>query len=145
MNLLLSKVSGTSPALLRVEKFIRNIRAVLRYRKVENIICLVLGLCELAAVDGVQDGTGVFERATLATSGGTGTSPAGVEEPSVGVVVLDLVCQHLCVSHWVEGEEGLCEAGREGRLWFCDSLFGTGHLGGVTRNEVVHRLCRVEF
>jgi hypothetical protein len=30
-------------------------------------------------------------------------------------------------------------------LWLGDTLLGTGHLGGITGDEVEHRLCRVEL
>ena len=82
--------------------------------EVEDVVGLVLGLGELAAVDGVEDGTGVLQRATLAASGGASTDPAGVQQPSVGLVLLDLVSEHLGVAHGVQSQERLSEARREG-------------------------------
>ena len=76
----------------------------------------------------------------LATGGSTGTDPAGVEEPGIGAVLLDLLREHLGVAHGVEGEEGLSEARREGSLGLGDTLLSTSHLGGVTGDEVVHGL-----
>lgn len=96
-------------------------------------------------MDGVEDGTSVLERATLATLGVTGTGPTSVEQPGVGLVLLDLVCQHLGVAHGVEGEERLGEAGGESGLGLSDTIFGTGHLGGVTGDEVEHGLGTVEL
>ena len=83
--------------------------------------------------------------AYLAACGGTGTDPAGVEEPGVGAVLLNLLRKHLGVAHWVQGEEGLSEARGEGSLGLGDTLLGTGHLGGVTRDEVVHGLLGAEL
>lgn len=91
-------------------------------------------------MDGVEDGTSVLERATLAAGGGTGTDPTGVEEPGVGLVLLDLVGEHGGVAHGVQGQEGLGEARGEGGLGLGDTILGTGHLGGVTRDEVEHGL-----
>ena len=45
----------------------------------------------------------------------------------------------------MQSEEGLREAGGEGRLGFCDAVFGTGHLGGVARDEVEHGLFGCQF
>lgn len=96
-------------------------------------------------MDGVQDGAGVLEWAALAASGDTGTDPSGVEQPGVGLVSLDLLSEHLGVAHWVESKEGLGEAGREGGLRLSDTLLGSGHLGGVSGDEVEHGLGGVEL
>ena len=96
-------------------------------------------------MDGVEDGAGVLEGAALAALGVAGTDPAGVEEPGVGVVLLDLVGEHAGVAHGVEGEEGLAEAGGEGGLGLGDTVLGTGHLGGVAGDEVEHGLATVEL
>lgn len=91
-------------------------------------------------MDGVEDGTSVLERTTLATGGGTGANPTGVEEPGIGLVLLDLLGEHGGVAHGVQGQEGLGEARGEGGLGLGDTILGTGHLGGVTRDEVEHGL-----
>lgn len=96
-------------------------------------------------MDGVEDSTGVLERASLAALSETGTDPAGVEEPGVGLVRLNLVRQHLSVFHGVESQEGLSEAAREGSLGLSDTVLSTGHLGGVTRDEVEHGLRSVQL
>lgn len=96
-------------------------------------------------MDGVEDGTSVLEGAALAALGETGANPAGVEEPGVGVVVLDLLGEHLGVAHGVESKEGLGEAGGEGSLGLENAVLSTGHLGGVTGDEVEHGLGRVEL
>lgn len=96
-------------------------------------------------MDGVEDGTGVLEGASLAALGETGTDPTGVEEPGVGLVCLNLVGKHLGVLHGVQSKEGLSEAAGEGSLGLGDAVLSTGHLGGVTRDEVEHGLGAVKF
>lgn len=132
--------SGGGPALLGVEELAGDTGAGGGDGQVEGSVGLVLGLGELAVVDGVQNGTGVLERATLAASGGTGANPAGVQEPGVDLVLLDLLGQHVRVAHGVKSQEGLSEARREGSLGLSDTVLSTGHLGGVTGDEVEHGL-----
>lgn len=96
-------------------------------------------------MNGVEDGTGVFEWAALATSGSTSANPASVEKPGVGLVLCDLVCQHPGITHGVQGEEWLRKAGRESRLWFCDAVFGSSHFRRVSRNEVIHGLFSIQL
>jgi len=142
---LLLEVGGTGPALGGVEKLVGNARAGLGDGEVEGLVDLVLLVGELAGVDGVEDGASVLERATLAVVLDTGTGPAGVEEPGVGVVRCNLLRKHGGVLHGVEGQEGLGEARGESSLGLGDTLFGTRHLGGVTRDEVVHGLLGAEL
>jgi len=143
-NLLL-EVRGTGPALGGVEELVGNTGAGLGDREVEGLVDLVLLVGKLTGVDGVEDGASVLERATLAVVLDTSTGPAGVEEPGVGVVRCDLLRKHGGVLHGVESQEGLGEARGEGCLGLGDTLFGTGHLGGVTRDEVVHGLLGAEL
>lgn len=133
------------PAVLGVEQLGRHTSAVLGDVQVEGVVHLVVGVGQLAVVDGVQDGTGVLERATLTTSGGTSTNPSGVEEPCVGLVLRDLVRQHTGVAHGVQSQERLSKAGREGGLGLGHTVLSTGHLGGVTRDEVEHGLLSGEL
>ena len=142
---LLLEVRGTSPALGGVEKLVGNAGASLGDVEVEGLVDLVLLVGELAGVDRVEDGASVLERATLAVVLDTSTGPAGVEEPGVGVVRCDLLRKHGGVLHGVESQEGLSEARGEGGLGLGDTLFGTRHLGGVTRDEVVHGLFGAEL
>lgn len=96
--------------------------------QVERLIRLVLDFGQLSRMDRIKDGTGVLEserwsaydgpggglgdlRATLASGGGASTNPAGVQQPCVRLVMRDLVRQHLGVTHGVESQEWLCEAG----------------------------------
>ena len=142
---LLLEVGGTGPALGGVEELVGNTRAGLGDGEIEGLVDLVLLVGELAGVDGVEDGASVLKRATLAIVLDTSTGPAGVEEPGVGVVRGNLLRKHGGVLHGVEGQEGLCEARGEGGLGFGDTLLGAGHLGGVTRDEVVHGLLGAEL
>lgn len=96
-------------------------------------------------MNGVEDGTGVFEWAALATSGSTSADPASVEKPGVGLVLGNLVCQHSGVTHGMQGEEWLREAGRESCLRFCDAILGSGHFRRVSRNEVIHGLFSIQL
>jgi hypothetical protein len=144
-NLLLEAVGTGSPGLGGVQEIIRHIGARLGDLEVEDLVRLVLDIVELATVDGVENGTSVLERATLAALGVAGTDPAGVEEPGVGLVLVNLVREHLGVLHWVESKEGLGEAAGEGGLGLGDAVLGTGHLGGVAGDEVEHGLGAVEL
>ena len=134
------EVGSTGPALGRVEELVGHAGASLGDGEVEGLVDLVLLVGELARVDGVEDGASVLERATLAVVLDTSTGPAGVEEPGVGVVRGNLLRKHGGVLHGVESQEGLGEARGESGLGLGDTLLGTGHLGGVTGDEVVHGL-----
>jgi len=90
-------------------------------------------------------GTRLTKRATLAALGGTGTDPAGVEQPSIGLVLLDLLGKHLRIAHGVQGQERLGEARGKGGLGLGNALLGSSHLGGVTGDEVVHGLLLVQL
>jgi hypothetical protein len=134
------EVGSTGPALGRVEELVGDAGASLGDGEVESLVDLVLLVGELAGVDGVEDGASVLERATLAIVLDTSTGPAGVEEPGVGVVRGNLLREHGGVLHGVKSQERLSEARGESGLGLSDTLLGTGHLGGVTGDEVVHGL-----
>lgn len=142
---LIGEAGCGGPAILRVEQLIGHARAALGDVEVENVVGLVLGLGELAVVDGIENGTRVLQRATLTASGGASTNPTGVEEPGVSLVLGNLVREHAGVAHGVQSEEGLGEAGGEGGLGFCYTVLSAGHLGGVTRDEVEHGLLSGEL
>lgn len=137
--------SGGGPALLRVKELAGDTGAGSRHGQVEGSVVLVLSLGQLAAVDGIQNGTSVLERATLAASGGASANPTGVQEPGVNLVLLNLLGQHVSVAHGVKSQEGLSEARREGSLGLSDTILSTSHLGGVTGDEVEHGLLRGEL
>lgn len=83
---------------------------------------------------------GNHSRASFATGGSASANPAGVQQPGICLMLRDFLCEHFCIAHWVKSEEGLRKAGGKRRLGFCDTIFGSGHLGGVARYEVEHRL-----
>jgi len=56
-----------------------------------------------------------------------------------------LLGEHLGVDVGVKGKESLSIAGRESHLGLIDADFGSSHLGGVARDEVVHGLLRVQL
>jgi len=57
----------------------------------------------------------------------------------------NLFRKHFGVAHWVQGQEGLCEARRERCLWLRHTLFRPGHLRCVTRDEMKHGLVTCEL
>jgi hypothetical protein len=59
------EIGGTIPRLGRVEQLVGNVGASLGHGKIEGLVSLVLGLCELAGVNGVEDGASVLEGASL--------------------------------------------------------------------------------
>lgn len=68
------------------------------------------------------------------------SGPAGVDEPGGAVELLHLGSEHFGVDGGVEGQECGSEAGGEGGYGIDDSDLGTGDLGGVPSDEVVHGL-----
>ena len=100
LNLVLEAGSAI-PAVAGVKQVVGNTSALLGDLEVENLVVFVFGVGKLAVVDGVEDGAGEAEAAALAAGGGTCTDPAGVEEPGVCVVLLDLLGEHLGVAHGV--------------------------------------------
>lgn len=144
-NLGVEAVLAGGPSLGGVEKLGGDVGTGLGDLEVEDTVVLVLNIGELTGVDGVENSTGVLEGASLAALSETGTDPTGVEEPGVGLVGLDLVGKHLGVLHGVQSKEGLSEAAGESSLGLGDAVLSTGHLGGVTRDEVEHSLVAVEL
>lgn len=145
VDLLVELVLAGGPRLLGVEQLRGDARARLGHLEVEGVVVLVLRLGEVARVDRVEDGARVLEWAPLAAGRRAGADPAGVEEPRVGLVVLDLVRKHAGVAHGVQRKEGLAEAGREGGLGLSHAVLSARHLGRVARDEVEHGLAAVEL
>ena len=73
------------------------------------------------------------------------TTPAGVDQPGIGTVLVHLVGQHFRVLGGMPDEEGRTKAGREGSLGFGDSHFRSGDLGRIAINEMVHGLVGSQF
>ena len=90
------------------------------------------GLVDSAAQDRVDDAAGILDGDALA-----GAVPAGVDQISLGAGLLHLLDQLLSVLGGMQLEEGLTEAGREGRGGLGDAALGAGQLGGEAAQEVV--------
>ena len=75
---------------------------------------------------------GIFDGDTLASA-----VPASVDEIGFGTALLHLLDELFRVFGWMEFEEGLAEAGREGRGWLGDAALSAGEFGGEARKEIV--------
>lgn len=125
----------------RVEKLVGDTGNLGWDLQVEDWVRLVFGFCELSVVNGVDDRTSVFERATLALGRGeSALDPTGVDEVAIGAVLLHTLGEHRRVTRWVADDERLTEASGEDGGGFGDAVFGTGSLGRVTGDEVVRSL-----
>lgn len=127
------------PDLTRVQKFVRDVGDLGGDLQIEDVVVDVFGVGKFTAVDSIKDSTSVLERAALGDAS-LATDPAGVDQPSIGLVLRHLFSQHGSIALRVEDQEGSAEACREGSLGFNDAIFGTGDLGSVARDEVVHGL-----
>ena len=105
--------------------------------KVEVRDLLGGGLVDSAAQDRVDDAAGILDGDALA-----GAVPAGVDEVSLRAGLLHLLDQLLSVLGGMQLEEGLAEAGREGRGGLGDAALGAGQLRGEAGQEVVLGLLR---
>lgn len=92
-------------------------------------------------MNGVDNGTSLGQAHSLADTVAS-ADPTGVDKPDLGAVLLALLSKHLGVLVRVQRQESLAEAGRESGNGLSDTHLGTGDLGGVTRDEVVHGLLR---
>lgn len=99
----------------------------------------------------VDDGSGVLDGDSLTSDKSYRTDsifsvdPASVEQPDISVVLLDFLLQQLCIESWVARQEGLTEASRKCCRGFVVPGNNSCHVGCVAADEVVHRLCGIEF
>ena len=100
--------------------------------KVEVRDLLGGGLVDSAAQDRVDDAAGILDGDALA-----GAVPAGVDQVSLSAGLLHLLDQFLSVLGGMQLQEGLAEAGGEGRGGLGDAALGAGQLGGEAGQEVV--------
>ena len=112
-----------------------------RHREAEIRIRAEVGVLERTVERGGDQCAGRLDRHTAADAVDA-AGPAGVDQPDVDIVLLDVVAQQVGIDRRIARQERRAEAGREFRLHAHKTLLGTGHLGGVTRQEVVHRLGR---
>ena len=95
-------------------------------------------------MDRVNNGAGLRETHAM-TDTVAATDIASVDQPHLGFMLLALLGEHLGVDVWVEGEESFTIASRKGHLWLCNSNFGSRNLRGVTGDEMVHSLFRIQL
>ena len=95
-------------------------------------IFLVGAFVDSAAQDRVDDAAGILDGDALA-----GAVPAGVDQVSLGAGLLHLLDQLLSVLGGMQLQEGLAEAGGEGRGGLGDAALGAGQLRGEAGQEVV--------
>ena len=79
------------------------------YRQPEGAKSLILCLCELARVHGVDDATGVLEWASFA-SAELARGPSGVDEPTIDLVSRHALREHFGVAARLERHEQKCES-----------------------------------
>mmetsp|Transcript_2691 Transcript_2691/g.7620 ORF Transcript_2691/g.7620 Transcript_2691/m.7620 type:complete len:286 (-) Transcript_2691:1238-2095(-) len=130
------------PGVLWEEDLLGDVGAVGWDTQVEDLCCCVVGVSQLTGVDGVNDGTGVLD-GHPAPHAVAPTCPAGVHQPHIGAVGLELLCQHAGVLHGVPHKERPSKAGGKGGLGFRDAHLCPGDLCGVATHKVIHcLLCR---
>jgi|DEB0MinimDraft_12_1074336.scaffolds.fasta_scaffold35687_1 hypothetical protein len=95
-----------------VENLGINVLACFRHVETKAGNDIVLLLFERAVVDVVDNLPCVLEGHSMANSV-FATSPSGVYEPDVGIILLDLLGKHLGVEVRMFGEESFSKAGRE--------------------------------
>jgi hypothetical protein len=99
----------------------------------------ILFLLKRTVVNVINNLSGILQTHSTSNSIFT-SSPAGVDKPDMGIMLLDLLCKHLSVEVRMLWKEGFTETGGESRLWLSDTYFGSSNLGSVSRNEMVHSL-----
>ena len=69
------------------------------------------------------------------------STPPCIDEPDADLVRSDFLAEQPSVHTGRERHECCAKARAEGSLWLGHALFGASNLRGVSREEVVHRLC----
>ena len=110
-----------------------------RQAQAEGRMRLVLDVAQGAVEDRRHEGAGVLQLEPF-TDPVRAAGPTGIEQPHVGLVLLDPPGEPLGVDHRRPGQEGPAEAGAEVRLRLGHARLGARELRGVTVDEVVHRL-----
>ena len=111
-----------------------------RNREVEVRDDLCRSLVDAVVEDGVDDSTGVADRDPL-----SGSVPAGVHEISLGTASLHPLHKLLGILGRMQFEEGLAEAGGEGRGGLGDSALGSCEFSGEAGEEVVLGLLGIQY
>src|SRR5690606_8769792 len=103
-----------------------------------------LDICQRAVEDGADHGAGEAQLNALPDAVWP-AAPAGVYEPHIHPVLLDLLAEQLSIAPRVERKERRAEARTKRGLRLRDTTLGSGDLRRVAADEVVHRLLRREL
>mmetsp|Transcript_67787 Transcript_67787/g.78764 ORF Transcript_67787/g.78764 Transcript_67787/m.78764 type:complete len:216 (+) Transcript_67787:154-801(+) len=112
--------------------------------KTEDIELLRWCSLELSAMDSIDDCSCDFKVHSLSDAVFT-TTPASVDQPSMGSVLLHFISKHLSIDNRMKRQEGFSEASREGHLWLFNADFGTSNFSGVSGDEMIHGLFVGQF
>ena len=146
-ELLASLVIGSlvSPGVLWHEDGgIVNAISSLWYPEVEAWHHFEFNVGEFAFVDEIEERSGELEAHSL-TNTVWATAPASVHEPNIAFVFFTHLSKLFGVGEWMEREESLTEASREGWDGVDDAHFSSSNLSSVTSDEVVHDLLFGQF
>src|SRR5687768_15561302 len=130
---------AVGPGAAGLEYIVRNAADVLGNVQAENGVDARGDVIEQAAQCGVHHCACIPElhpRADAVRAAG----PAGVDQPALRVVLLQLFAEEPGVDGGREWDERLGEAGAERGLRLGDAALGARNFGGVSREEMVHRL-----
>ena len=110
-----------------------------RHFEAEVRILAELDILEAAVERGVEQRARRLDRHALADAI-FAAGPAGVDQPAIDAALGDPLLEQIAVDRRMARHERRAEAGREGRFGLGHADLGAGDLGGVARQEVVHRL-----
>ena len=133
-------ISGlVCPTVFRKKNFGRDVRTRLRNAQAENVVGLIFDVVQRTVVNGVDDGARYLDGEAFANAVSS-AAPTRIDEPDFRAVLIHVGFEKFSVFGRVPNEERRAEACGEGRLGFFYANFRTRDFGGVTGNEVVHRL-----
>jgi len=140
----LSEGSFVGPGIHWVQNLVVNSVNMLRDLEVESWDSLVFNFVKVATVDIIDKLSGNFQAHSLSNSV-LSAGPSGVHKPHVGIILLDLLSEHLSIGVWMEREESFSETSREGRFRIYNTHLSSSNLGGVSTDEMVHSLLEGEL
>ena len=123
----------------RIQDLGRHARAAPRHAQPEDRIHPHLDAVQLPGERGAEHRLGMSDLHPVPRPVRT-AGPPRVDQPDLYVVHGDLLPKELRVDGRGQGHERATETGAERGLRLHDPLFGPGHLGGISGEEVVHRL-----
>ena len=104
----------------------------------------VVGVEGRSVEDGINNATSRLDGHALADAISS-PAPPSINQPSLAAVCVEFLLEEISVASGVEGEECGAEAGGEIGCRLNNASLGTSDLGGVARDEVIHRLTRSQF